>query len=192
MSKNIIIQQKGADVSLSGVAKLQTSGLTGGSVYWVPEDEATLGEVYLTANGVYTAAALGVYSISQATVEVPQGSQAVGSGEDGKYYKVTVVDGDFVYTEVPESMAVTTPPTLVTYRPGQLIDYTGMVCSIYGGTGELWTDTTYPEGTVPLSEILRPSQAAEAGMEAVEVYWLCPMSGMVLTAAFPITVEEEN
>lgn len=191
MSKDITIQQAGVAVALTGAELLKIPELLGGTSPWVPEDECTTGEISITANGVYTAADSQLYAFSKATVNVPQGSQAVGTGQDGKYYKVTVSEGEFVYTEVPKTMQITTPPTTTSYVPKATIDYTGLVCNMYKADGTIYTDTAYPDGTIPLSEILRPTQTVEAGMTRVEVFWVCPQSGLVLSDSFQITVTEE-
>lgn len=189
MSKDIIIERSGVPVALSGVERLRVPELGHGSAYWVPEDECTTGALEVTANGVYVARDSDLYAFSRVSVAVPEGSQAVGNGQDGKFYKVTVgEDDELVYTEVPKTMAVTTPPEITVYRVKDLIDYTGLVVTMYGGDGAVFTDDAYPTGVIPMSEILRPTQTVKAGMTEVEVYWLCPQSGLLMTAAFDITI----
>ena len=190
MSKNIIIEQDGVAKSLSNVSRLRLKAPAGGSVHFFPEDETTLAEVEITANGSYTPPA-GSYGVSKATVTVAA-NQTCGSGQDGKYYKVTVVNNEFVYTEVPKNIAITTPPTKTAYADNEAIDYSGMVVTMLRGDGTVYTDSTYPDGIVPSAEITKPTDRARYGMKAVAVLWLCPLSGLVLQASFAIEVTDNE
>lgn len=190
MSKNIIIQQDGVDQLLNNVARLRLKAPTGGTVHFFPEDETTLAEVEITANGTYGPPA-GAYGVSRATVNVTA-NQTCGSGQDGQYYKVTVVNNEFVYTEVPKSIAVTTPPTKTAYVDNEAIDYTGLVVTMLRGDGTVYTDATYPDGIVPRAELTKPTARARYGMKAVTVLWLCPLSGLVLQASFAIEVSDNE
>lgn len=190
MSKNIIIEQDGVAKSLSDVARLRLKAPTGGTVHFYPEDETALAEVEITANGSYTPPA-GSYGVSKATVNVTA-NQTCGTGEGGQYYKVTVEDGEFVYTEVPKSITVTIPPTQTAYADNEAIDYAGMVVTMLRGDGTVYTDSTYPDGIVPSAELTKPTSRARYGMKAVTVLWLCPLSGLVLQASFPIEVSDDE
>lgn len=190
MSKNIIIEQDGVAQSLNNVARLRPKAPTGGSVYFFPEDETTLAEVEITANGTYTPPA-GSYGVSKATINVTA-NQTCGTGDGGQYYKVTVANNEFVYTEVPKSITVTTPPTQTAYADNEAIDYSGMVVTMRRGDGTVYTDSTYPDGIVPSAQITKPTTLARYGMKAVTVLWLCPLSGLVLEASFAIEVSDNE
>ena len=190
MSKNIIIQQDGVAQSLSNVARLRLKAPTGGTVHFFPEDETVLAEVEITANGSYTPPA-NAYGVSKATVNVTS-NQTCGSGQDGQYYKVTVENGEFVYTEVPKSITVTTPPTKTAYADNEALDYSGLVLTMLRGDGTVYTDSTYPDGIVPSAQITKPTSRARYGMRAVTVLWLCPLSGLVLQASFEIEVSDNE
>lgn len=188
MSKNIIIEQDGVAQSLSNVARLRLKAPTGGTVHFYPEDETVLAEVEITANGTYGPPA-DAYGVSKATVNVTS-NQTCGSGQGGQYYKVTVENDEFVYTEVPKSITVTTPPTQTAYADNEAIDYAGMVVTMLRGDGTVYTDSTYPDGIVPSAELTKPTTRARYGMKTVTVLWLCPLSGLVLQADFAIEVSE--
>lgn len=188
--KNIIIEEGGVSKSLSGVSRLRLKAPTGGTVHFYPEDETTLAEVEITANGSYAPPA-GAYGVSKATVNVSS-NQTCGSGQGGQYYKVTVENGEFVYTEVPKSITVTTTPTQTAYADNEAIDYAGMVVTMLRGDGTVYTDSTYPDGIVPSAELTKPTDRARYGMKTVTVLWLCPLSGLVLQASFPLEVTDNE
>lgn len=190
MSKNIIIEQDGVAQSLSNVSRLRLKAPTGGTVHFYPEDETVLAEVEITANGTYTPPA-NAYGVSKATVKVTA-NQTCGTGEGGQYYKVTVVNNEFVYTEVPKNIAITTPPTKTAYADNEALDYTGLVVTMLRGDGTVYTDSTYTDGIVPSAQITKPTARARYGMKAVTVLWLCPLSGLVLQADFAIEVSDNE
>lgn len=190
MSKNIIIEQDGVAQSLSNVSRLRLKAPTGGTVHFYPEDETVLAEVEITANGTYTPPA-NSYGVSKATVNVTA-NQTCGSGQDGQYYKVTVENDEFVWTEVPKSIAVTIPPTKTAYADNEALDYVGMVVTMLRGDGTVYTDSTYTDGIVPSAELTKPTTRARYGMKAVTVLWLCPLSGLVLQADFAIEVTDDE
>lgn len=104
MAKNIIIQNNGVAVTYTGIKKIKTRKSTGGTLYWLPEDEVQPGTINITANGTYKASTAGVYAFSQANVNVPAApSHVTGKGQDGKMYDVTIdPDTDeIIYTEIP-------------------------------------------------------------------------------------------
>lgn len=75
MSKNIIIAKDGEAMTLQGVDTLRTSAVGGGSVDWMPEDETTLAEITVTANGTYAASADNADGYRSVTVALPGGDE---------------------------------------------------------------------------------------------------------------------
>jgi hypothetical protein len=71
---------------------------------------------------------------------------------DGQEY-VSLDDKDQSGNTYPYMIAVTTKPTKTLYNSGEDIDTTGMVVTAYDISGNVWTNSNYPDGTVPLSEI---------------------------------------
>lgn len=75
---------------------------------------------------------------------------------------ITTVDseGNVTKERYPASMKITTPPTKLQYTAGEVIDYRGIVCTLYDKAGNVYTDTRYPNGTVPMSELDYPVSTA--------------------------------
>ena len=77
--------------------KLQTQGIGGGSVTWVPEADTRCTALTVTANGSKSASDEGVYGWDYVAVSVP-GSSVTGT-KNGVEYTVTVDEnGNLVYT----------------------------------------------------------------------------------------------
>lgn len=81
--KNIAISEGRTAKTFYGVNKIHTPDTEGGSVTWIPEDEADdyahLGAKTITENGTYSAAVDSLAGYSSVTVNVPTG--AGGEGE---------------------------------------------------------------------------------------------------------------
>lgn len=163
MSKNIVIQEDGVSKNMT-VDKLSTVEVGGGSVSWVPEDEAVdyanLGELYADENGAYYSADDNVAGYSQVVVNNPA-EYIVGIDSDGNMYKYTVDDGQLVKSVQPASIALISPPTKTEYINGETIDYTGMVVKLYKGNGFTFIDTAHPDGLLSLSELTLTMQTAQ-------------------------------
>lgn len=163
MSKDIIIQNNGVAVTYTGAKKIKTRKSTGGTLYWLPEDEQPTGTITITENGTYKAEDANLYAFSQAIVNVQKAQTHVtGKGQDGNTYDVTIdpETGEIVRTEVPAKMEITTPPPRVSYNDGDTIDYSGIVVTLYDGNGNVFTDSRYPDGIVPFSELVFPVDKA--------------------------------
>lgn len=55
---------------------------------------------------------------------------------------------------LPESIEIITQPTKLTYTEGEMIDLTGAVVSAKKSNGETWTSSQYPNGHIPLGELV--------------------------------------
>lgn len=138
--------------------KIQTQGIGGGSVTWVPEAATRCETLRVTANGSYSAATAGVYGWDNVLVSVP-GSSVTGKDPDtGEEVEVhpDPETGEIVKTVIPEEIRVTTLPTKTTYANGETIDYTGIVVHSYSSTGR-------DLGAIPFSELVFPVTTAQAG-----------------------------
>ena len=69
MAKNISIKEGNTEKQFSGVAKLRTKKVGGGTCDWVVQDE--LGRKTVTANGTYYSDSDGLYGYERFTVAIP-------------------------------------------------------------------------------------------------------------------------
>lgn len=183
MSKQAIIGINGSLSPFSEtVDKLSSPGIGGSSITWVPEDQTRCESLRVTANGTYAAASAGKYGYNYVTVSVA-GDSVTGKDGDGDEATATVdpETGIIVYTKIPSSIEITTPPTKLTYTAGETIDFTGAVVKAYLETGGEY-------GTVPNGEITLNPTTAAIDSETITVSWPRPGDGAILEATFTITV----
>ena len=162
MSKNIVIQEGGVGKQLTA-DKLKTNLVGGGTCLWVPEDETQLGTKYISENGTYKASDDGYYGYSEVTVSGV--GTVTGKDSDGDDATVTTdpETGEIIITKLPYSISVVTPPTKTVYTNGETIDFSGMVVKGYLKSGDLWTDSSHPNGVIPISELTLPVTTADIG-----------------------------
>ena len=166
MGKNIIIQEGGVGKQLTA-DKLKTNLVGGGTCLWVPEDETRLGTKYISKNGTYKASDDDYYGYSEVTVSGI--GTATGTGEDGETHQYTEDgDGGIIDTILPDSIVVESPPTVTEYSDGATIDFSGMVVKGYLKSGDLWTDSSHPDGIIPISELTLPVTTADSGSTSGE------------------------
>ena len=196
MSEAIKIKEGGVDRSQNQINKLKTNTVGGGVCFWVPETERQTDDKRITANGTYTAEDDGLYGYDEITVSVPNTGSMSGKGADGNDYSITVDDnGYIVETKIPSAIQITTPPPKVSYVEGETIDYTGIVVKLYDGEGNLFTDSRYPDGTIPVSELTFPVTVAHAegdgggaGVQTLPVNWISPYNSNTYADTFDIIV----
>lgn len=161
MSKDIVIQEGGQGKNLTA-DKLRTALVGGGDCLWVPEDEVQLTTKTITEDGTYIASDEGYYGYSEVTVNGI--GTATGTGPDGERHSYSEDGaGGIVDNLLPASISVVTPPTITTYPDGATIDFTGMVVKGYLRSGDLWTDSSHPDGVIPISELTLPVTTADIG-----------------------------
>ena len=146
MSKNISVQEGGVAKAMTA-DKLKTNLQGGGTCLWVPEDETRLTTKHITEDGTYKASDDGYYGYSQVTVN------GIGraTGIDPTTGEPTVVypdpeTGELIFVQVPDHIAVTTPPTVTTYQDGATIDFSGIEVTAYDSEGSVMQ-------TVPFAEL---------------------------------------
>lgn len=88
----------------------------------------------------------------------------VGTDVDGDeaVVKYDPETGETVITNLPYSISVVMPPTVTEYSDGATIDFSGMVVKGYLKSGDLWTDSSHPNGIIPISELTLPVTIAHA------------------------------
>lgn len=156
----------------------------GGTEYFVRKNDVKLGTKSVTQNGTYTAAADGNYGFSQFSVNVrggngsadshgkptggdikPGGAGSAVVGTDPETGNDVVVgvdeDGQLVQTPVPSGIKIITPPTKTEYTAGEAIDYSGIVVALQKKDGSTFTDSKYPNGHIPMQELIFPVTEAE-------------------------------
>lgn len=179
MSVNITIQEGGVAKQLT-VDKLKTNEVGGGTCLWIPEDEALLGTLNVTENGTFKANEYGYYGFSEVNVNgigIASGkvtsTSNVPSQSDidvGKEFAATQdANGNLTFSELPTSIEITTEPTYTTFQDGATIDFTGMVVKAAvkvsesggGSASEYWDNPAYPDGIIPMSELIFPVTKAD-------------------------------
>lgn len=122
----------------------------------------TLGTITITANGTYEAGTDSqgpFYGYSTVIVNVSdedeQPDHISGKDPDGNDEVVTVDDdGHLVEETVPSSIKIISPPDILTYYDGELIDFHGIYVKGYLEDGTEW-------GVVPNDELSFPEPIAE-------------------------------
>lgn len=99
--------------------------------------------------------------------DAPGGIGSALSGIDpstGEWITVGVDNsGNLVLTPAPAGIEIITPPTKTSYVKGETINYSGIVVSLKNNSGGTFTDSTYPNGHIPMQELLLPIQIAPSG-----------------------------
>lgn len=101
----------------------------------------------------------------------PDQASDSGGGEWDDTYNGTY-SGPIPRTDLPTKIAVTTPPTKTEYKKSERIDFDGMVVTAYNEDDTVWTSAKYPDGTIPLNEIIstRLIGTSESSIFAVGEY----------------------
>lgn len=89
----------------------------------------------------------------------PDQASDSGGGDWDDTYNGTY-SGPIPRTDLPTKIAVTTPPTKQEYGRLDRIEFDGMVVTAYNEDGSVWTSADYPNGTIPLNEIISTRRTA--------------------------------
>lgn len=79
-------------------------------------------------------------------------------------------DGQLVTTPVPSVIEITELPDKTDYTSGDPVDSSGLVAVLKNNDGTIFTNEDYPDGTIPISELLLPTtnvnvdETTESGM----------------------------
>jgi hypothetical protein len=63
---------------------------------------------------------------------------------------------------LPTSIGIITPPSKLVYNNGETILFSGLVVQAYTADGNVWTDSTHPDGIIPMGELFFPVTVANA------------------------------
>lgn len=112
------------------------------------------------------------------TIDPEDGTSTIIIPGDEGDTAITVDGGDsgggtVTQTPIPYTMAITTPPTKLTYNAGETIDYSGMVVHLYNRDYSVFTNGTYTTGEVPAGEQERPVTIADGTQytQTIPVRW---------------------
>ena len=212
MSKNIIIQEGGTPKQMT-VSKIKVNNVGSGTSLWVPEDSTTLVTKSISRNGTYKASSDNAYGYSEVTVNVAGGkgsatssgapttsngvdpggigSAIVGTNPTTGNEEAVGVDsgGNLVTTSLPSSIVLTVNPTKMSYQDGETIDITGATVTAKKADGTTWTSSQYPNGHIPLGElIVNPTVASGSGSASITLTWKRPGDDKALSTSYEITV----
>lgn len=212
MSKNIIIQEGGTPKQMT-VSKIKVNNVGSGTSLWVPEDSTTLVTKSISKNGTYEASSDNAYGYSEVTVNVAGGkgsatssgapttsngvdpggigSSVVGMNPTTGNEEAVGVDsgGNLVTTSLPSSIVLTVNPTKMSYGDGETIDITGATVTAKKADGTTWTNSQYPNGHIPLGElIVNPTVASGSGSANITLTWKRPGDDKALSTSYTITV----
>lgn len=148
MSDNVSIKE-GARAYNFTVDKLRTAQQGSDEpVIWVPESTVQLGSLRASDNGVYLAAAEDLYGYGEIVVSVNGaatiGDRAVFPDDSGQLHE----------EYLPHAIVIVTPPRKLEYEDGQQIDLRGLVVKAVDANGNTWTNAKYPNGHIPLQELI--------------------------------------
>ena len=212
MSKNIIIQEGGIPKQMT-VSKIKVNNVGSDTSLWVPEDSTTLVTKNISKNGTYKASSDNAYGYSEVTVNVAGGkgsatssgipttsngvdpggigSAIVGTNPTTGNEEAVGVDsgGNLVTTSLPSSIVLTVNPTKMSYQDGETIDITGATVTAKKADGTTWTSSQYPNGHIPLGElIVNPTVASGSGSASITLTWKRPGDDKALSTSYTITV----
>ena len=125
---------------MSGIKKLRVNLQSGGTTELVPKSSVSTGTLYATKIGEYKAADDGYVGYSRVYVNVPESVPGSGGADGG-------------WTDLPDEIRVTTPPTKTDYTEGESINYDGIIVKAYKG-GTVWENEEYPKGIIPFNELI--------------------------------------
>lgn len=125
----------------------------GGYADFVPEDTVKRGAKIITKdNKTYKAKKDGLYAYSQVMVS----GISVTKSTDQQGHDIIIhtdSDGTKVY-ELPTSIEITRLPDHLEYGDRAYINPEGIVVRAYKESGELWSNEDYPNGIIPLDELI--------------------------------------
>ena len=189
MSKNISIAEGGVARQFT-VDEVDAPKVGGGMQPFVPKDEVRLTTKHISKNGTYPASADGYYGFKVVTVNVPggsgsadssgkpntgspsvpgsgiapggPGSAVVGTDPETGNEEVVGVDenGNIVRTKIPSAIEITKPPDDTEYNEGDTIIYNGIIVGLKKKDGSTFTDSRYPNGHIPMGELIFPVEVA--------------------------------
>ncbi len=113
MTKAIAIRQNGVRQEYTGVARLKTNRIGGGSVGWLAEDESRATSKTIQLNGTYAAASDGYYGYDVVTVDVPPAPQPPDrcvfgfNTENNVEYMACTKNGRLKVREFPSYVSIT-------------------------------------------------------------------------------------
>ena len=79
---------------------------------------------------------------------------------NGRRVREVYANGKLVYPSMPAYILVTNPPTKTAYEYGEEIDYSGIEVTLYNSDGSVWASLDYPDGKIPLEELIFPESIA--------------------------------
>lgn len=195
MSKNVAIKEGGVSRNFGNTRKLTTNLQGGGVCYWVPESETQSISLYASENRTYRAeeeSTYGFSSVRASVLNAVDGALCLTDTTGASYIIVKDETNHLFFMTLPDNLHVSTLPTKTEYKPGETIDYTGMVV-VARRKEHVWPGSDYNNGVVPINELYLPVfKAGDVGTQVIPIYLSRPYDGVVIEGSFAITVTEEE
>lgn len=164
MSENVAIKE-GARAYNFTVDKIRTAQQDSTEpVIWVPESTVRLGSLRASENGVYLARSEDLYGFNEIVVSVNGaatiGDRAVFPDDSGQLHE----------ENLPHDIVIFRPPKKLKYEDGEKINLGGIVVVAMDADANVWTNSRYPNGVIPLRElIIDPDHADIESAETIYV-----------------------
>lgn len=167
MGKIIRIKEGGLP-KVFDAAKLRTNLQVGGNCLWIPKESVPIASKFITENGTYLAAAEGLHGYSTLSVNVYNAVTGRSKKNNNLYSVSRSRTNELIYKKMPTRIEIEHMPTKTTYVNGDTIDIDGIIVKAYDENYNLWTDVDYPDGIIPIEELIITPETANSDFTDVE------------------------
>lgn len=171
MSENLSILDGELRRQFAPVDRLSVNNQGGGVSPWVISDFLDISTLSVSENGLYLAAEddCDAYEEVEVSAELEEGDYRKITGKDPNLdpnndYAVGLDEnGNLTKEMIPAAIHIVVPPRKRKYEEGETIDFDGIHVYLMDGNNHRYTDSSYPTGEIPFSELMFPVTIAEGG-----------------------------
>lgn len=173
MSENLSILDGELRRQFAPVDRLSVNNQGGGVSPWVISDFLDVSTLSVSENGLYLAAEEEYDCYEEVEVDI---SEELGEGD---YRRITGKDpnldpnndyvagldenGNLTKEMIPAAIHIVVPPRKRKYLKDETLDFSGIHVYLMDGNNHRYTDSNYPTGEIPFSELIFPVTIAEGG-----------------------------